>query len=127
MKMKKWLSIALACSAMILSACGGQNQNSAASAPTTENRVYRVKMNAKFAPFESLDANNNVQGFDVDLMNAMAKVGNFKVEYKHQPWDSLFAALNNGDVDLLASAVTITDDWGCISCAFGRAGGRRWR
>lgn len=118
MKMKKWLSVALACSAVVLGACGGQGQTqtpaaSAASTPTTpttEGKVYRVGMNAEFAPFESLDANNNVQGFDVDLMNAMAKAGNFKVEYKHQPWDSLFAALNNGDVDLLASAVTITED-----------------
>lgn len=120
MKMNKWLSIALACSAITLGACGGQNQaqssNQAASAPnasaptTAEGKVYRVAMNAEFAPFESLDANNNVQGFDVDLMNAMAQAGNFKVEYKHQPWDSLFAALGNGDVDLLASAVTITDD-----------------
>jgi ABC-type amino acid transport substrate-binding protein len=26
-----------------------------------------------------------VQGFDVDLMNALAQAGNFKVDYKHQP------------------------------------------
>ena len=51
-----------------------------------------------------------ISGFDVDLMNAMAEVGHFKVEYKHQPWESLFAALKNGDVDMLASAVTINDE-----------------
>lgn len=112
MNMKKWLSVALACSVLTLGACGGQkSQETATSAPAAaEGKVYRVGMNAEFAPFESLDANNNVQGFDVDLLNAMAEAGGFKVEYKHQPWDSLFAALGNGDVDLLASAVTITEE-----------------
>ena len=111
MNMKKWMATALACSALALSACGGQSSGSSASAPAQNpDKVYRVAMNAEFAPFESLDSANQVQGFDVDLVNAMAKAGNFKVEFKHQPWDSLFPALANGDVDILASAVTITDE-----------------
>lgn len=111
MKMNKWFASALVCSALALAGCGqnaGDPQK--ASGTTGEGKVYRVAMNAEFAPFESLDAKNNVEGFDVDLMNAMAAAGNFKVEYKHQPWDSLFAALGNGDVDILASAITITDE-----------------
>ncbi|WP_107687822.1 basic amino acid ABC transporter substrate-binding protein [Neisseria wadsworthii] len=106
MNMKKWLAATLMCSALVLGGCGGQGQSGGQKA----DKVYRVAMNAEFAPFESLDAQNNVEGFDVDLMNAMAAAGNFKVEYKHQPWDSLFAALSNGDVDILASAITITDE-----------------
>ena len=117
MNMKKWLALAVACSTLALGACGGKTETAAskasdASAPTApaSGKVYRVAMNAEFAPFESLNEKNEVQGFDVDLMNAMAKAGNFKVEYKHQPWDSLFAALKNGDVDILASAVTINEE-----------------
>ena len=111
MKMKKWLAAAFACSALMLGACGGQSSNTGAAASAdNSNKVYRVAMNAEFAPFESLDSSNQVQGFDVDLMNALAKAGNFKVEYKHQPWDSLFPALANGDADMLISAVTITDE-----------------
>ena len=115
MSMKKWLATALACSAL-LAACGGQGQNqsqgqaSASAGAQGGEKVYRVAMNAEFAPFEFMDSANNIQGFDVDLVNAMAKAGNFKVEFKHQPWDSLFPALGNGDVDILSSAVTITDD-----------------
>ena len=106
MNMKKWLATALACSALALTACGGQSNN--ASAPA--DKVYRVGSNAEFAPFESLDSAGKVEGFDVDLMDAMAKAGNFKVEFKHQPWESLFPSLNNGDVDTVMSGVTITDD-----------------
>ena len=109
MNMKKWISAALACSALALGACGGQSKDAAAPAAGGE-KVYRVAANAEFAPFESLDSAGKVEGFDVDLMDAMAKAGNFKVEFKHQPWESLFPALNNGDVDIVMSGVTITDD-----------------
>ena len=107
MNMKKWIIAAVACSALALGACGGQNKNSSAANP---DKVYRVGMNAEFAPFESQTSEGNVEGFDVDLMNAMAKAGNFKVEFKHQPWESLFPSLGNGDIDIVISGVTITDE-----------------
>lgn len=111
MNMKKWIAAALTCSALTLGACGGQTQSgTGSSAAANPDKVYRVAMNAEFAPFESLDSAGNIEGFDVDLMNAMSKAGNFKVEFKHQPWDSLFPALKNGDVDVVMSGVTITDD-----------------
>lgn len=119
MLLKKWAIAVAIVSSMTLAACGGQQQaTTSEQAPKAENtasapaqgKVYRVNLNAEFAPFESLDANNNVEGFDIDLMNALAQAGNFKVEYKHQPWDSLFATLATGDADILASAVTITEE-----------------
>ncbi len=111
MNMKKWIAAAVACSALALGACGGQSKDTTAAAPAANpDKVYRIAMNAEFAPFESRDSAGNIEGFDVDLMNAMSKAGNFKVEYKHQPWDSLFPALKNGDVDIVMSGVTITDD-----------------
>ena len=75
MNMKKWIAAALACSALALSACGGQSKDASSSAPKAD-KVYRVAANAEFAPFESLDSAGNVEGFDIDLMNAMAKTGN---------------------------------------------------
>ena len=120
MFVNKWLSTIVSCAALALTACGGQSggtapaanaqtNGSAASAPAS-GKVLRVAMNAEFAPFESLDAQQKIEGFDVDLMNAMAKAGGFQVEFQHKPWDSLFPALAQGDVDVVMSAVTITDD-----------------
>lgn len=109
MNMKKWITTAIACSALTLGACGGQKESASAPAANPD-KVYRVAMNAEFAPFESLDSTGKVEGFDVDMMNAISKASNFKVEYKHQPWDSLFPALNNGDIDIVMSGVTITDE-----------------
>lgn len=118
----KWLLTAVSFSALTLAACGGQGQQtstqpnasapaaSSASAASGEGKVFRIAMNAEFAPFESLNEKQEINGFDVDLMNAMAKAGGFKVEFQHKPWDSLFPALNNGDVDIVMSGVTITEE-----------------
>ena len=111
MNMKKWLAAAFACSALMLGACGGQSSNTGAAASAdNSNKVYRVAMNAEFAPFESLDSSNQVQGFDVDLMNAIAKAGDLNIRYKNQPWDGLFASLKSKDNDILISGITITDE-----------------
>lgn len=117
MKLNQWFTVS--CAAMALAACGG-SQSSGNTAPpaassanptaTTGEKVLRIGTNAEFAPFESLNEKQEIQGFDIDLLNEMAKVGHFKVEFKHTPWDGIFASLDNKDVDAVASAVTITDD-----------------
>lgn len=116
----KWLATAVSCAVLALAACGGQSgSGAAASAPKADagsssqvatGKVLRVGMNAEFAPFEFLDTNQKPQGFDVDLLNALAKEGKFEVEFRNTPWDSLFPALGNGDIDVVASGVTITED-----------------
>lgn len=114
--MKTWLAAGVSCAVLALAGCGGGNSggSAASSAPASSassgKKTLTVAMNAEFAPFESQDENKNIHGFDVDLLNAMAKAGGFEVVFRHQPWDSLFPALGNGDVDMLASAITITDD-----------------
>lgn len=118
MNIKKWFATAAACSGLMLAACGGQGGTtaetgkdaSAAAGSSVEGKTYTVGMNAEFAPFESQGAGGEIEGFDVDIINAMAKAGGFKVSFKNQPWDGLFASLNHGDFDMLASAVTITDE-----------------
>ena len=52
MNMKKWIAAAIACSALTLSACGGQSKDAAASPAANTGKVYRVASNAEFAPFE---------------------------------------------------------------------------
>ena len=83
MNMKKWLAAAVACSGLMLAACGGQGNatadagkdaSAAASSPAA-GKTYTVGLNAEFAPFESQGAGGEIEGFDVDILNAMAKAG----------------------------------------------------
>ena len=64
-----------------------------------------------FAPFEYVDPDTGeLTGFDVDLMYAIAEASNFEVEYKNMDWNSLIAALQTGEADLIVSGMTITDE-----------------
>ena len=94
----------------VLAACGGKSEapaTDAAAAPT--EKVYKVGMNAAFAPFESVDASGKLVGFEIDLTQAVADAAGIKVQFNNTPWEGIFASLENGDNDLLTSAVTITD------------------
>lgn len=112
MKIKHWLTAALSVAALGLAACGGEKQDAAQSASAQNNgaKVLRVATNAEFAPFEAMDEQGKIHGFDIDLIQAIAKESGFEVKIEHKPWDSLFAMLGNGDADILASAITITDE-----------------
>ena len=109
--------------ASILAACGGQSSTSSSTtpaasapasassaAPAADGKEYKVAMNAQFPPFESMNSSGQIEGFDVDVMNAIAKEEGFKVTYHQQAWDGIFASLKAGDNDILISGITITDD-----------------
>lgn len=111
MQFKKLLATAASLAALTLAACGGQAQEQKANNDgTPAAKVYRVSTNAEFAPFESMDENQQIHGFDIDIINAMAQTGGFEIKVEHKPWDSLFPALANGDTDILLSGITITED-----------------
>lgn len=70
---------------------------------------YVVGTGATYRPFEYETPNKELVGFDVDLMKEIAKAGGFEVKFVNTPWDGIFAALNNGDRDIIMSGITITE------------------
>ena len=86
-----------------LVACGKKEP----AAPAT--RVYVVGTDAAYAPFESQDPQGRIVGFDIDVVSAVAQKAGIEVKFVNTPWEGIFNALNQGDRDLLVSAITITD------------------
>jgi polar amino acid transport system substrate-binding protein len=84
---------------IILTACG----------PAKPKKVV-IATDASFPPMEFVDANKQIVGFDIDMMNAIAKAKSLQVEYKNTAWDGIFAGLESGDYDAILSSVTITDE-----------------
>jgi len=93
--------------ALLLTACGKQEPKATAAA---EPKVYLVGAEATFAPFEYQNEQKEIVGFDVDVMNAIADKGGFKIKFVNTPFEGIFNFLAQGDRDLLASAITITDE-----------------
>jgi len=107
---KNWKTALLAGTLMAsLVAAGCGSTETAAPTGGGADKVYVVGTDASYAPFESMSG-DKIEGFDIDVLNAVAEAGGFKVEYKNTPWDGIFLALNNGERDIVASAVTITDE-----------------
>jgi polar amino acid transport system substrate-binding protein len=81
----------------------------AACAPKVSQKVT-FGSDATFPPMEFVDSNKNIVGFDVDMINAVAKAAGFEVVVKNVGWDGIFAGLENGEYDGILSSVTITDE-----------------
>jgi polar amino acid transport system substrate-binding protein len=81
---------------------------SLSAAPSPKKIV--VASDCTWPPMEYVDENKNMVGFDIDLVNAVAKAAGFQVEIKNTAWDGIFAGLAAGDYQAIASSVTITDE-----------------
>ncbi|MBR5223465.1 MAG: basic amino acid ABC transporter substrate-binding protein [Clostridia bacterium] len=94
--MKKIIAIALM--ALMLIGC---------FAGCTGTKKLLVATNAEFEPFESLTADGEFVGFDIDLMNAIAEKMGYEVQYENMEFDGVVAAVSNGTTDLAISGLTI--------------------
>jgi len=100
--MKKLLLLAIIgalLAGLVLTACS--------STPTK----IRVATDATWPPFESVnEQTKQVEGFDIDILNAIAKKENLDIEYINVAFDPLLAGMAQGTYDAAISSITITAD-----------------
>ena len=96
-KMKKLFALILALAMMLTAA--------AASAES-----LKVGLNAEFAPFEYVDDDGKITGFDVELITAIAEKMGMEVEIENMYFDGLLGALTSKMVDCLCTGMTITEE-----------------
>lgn len=65
-----------------------------------------VAHDVNFPPFEFLQ-DDAYTGFDLDLMNEIANVANFKIEYRPMDFNGIIPALQANQVDMSIAAMTI--------------------
>ncbi|UYU33140.1 arginine ABC transporter substrate-binding protein ArtJ [Siccibacter colletis] len=65
---------------------------------------------ATYPPFESLDANNQIVGFDIDLAKALCKQMQAECTFTNQAFDSLIPALKFKKYDAVISGMDITPE-----------------
>jgi polar amino acid transport system substrate-binding protein len=79
-----------------LSACSNSN-----------NKVFTVATDATWPPFEYVDEQGNIVGFDIDLMNAIAEEAGIEIKYENVGFDALLAGMAQGTYDMAISSITI--------------------
>lgn len=69
--------------------------------------VLKVGTEGTYAPFSFHDPKtNDLVGYDVDVIKAVADKLGVKVEYVETPWDAIFAGLTSKRFDVIANQVT---------------------
>ena len=72
----------------------------------TDSKVLRVGMCPEYPPFESINQKNEIVGFDPSLASAIADKMGVTVKFVNTPWEGLITGLNNGDFDVIMSAMS---------------------
>lgn len=70
--------------------------------------ILKVGTAPGYAPFEYYE-NDKLVGFDIDLVNEIAKILDIKIEYKTMEFDGLINALKAGKIDAIAAGMNETE------------------
>lgn len=73
-------------------------------------KVYTVASNAEWPPFEFVDETGAIVGFEIELVQAIGKAMDVEIEIQNVAWDGIFAGLQTGMYDAVASGVTVTEE-----------------
>ncbi len=73
-------------------------------------REVKVGSDTTYPPFEFVDKNKQIIGFDPDLVAEICRRANCKAVFMTTAWDGIFVALAQGQFDAVASGVTITEE-----------------
>ena len=74
-----------------------------------QNKELIVGSSATYRPFAYESPSKEIVGYDVDMIKAIAQKAGLQIKIINTPWTGIFASLNNGDVDLVISGVTINE------------------
>ena len=97
---------------ILLAACGQRGsgdlwQDSTLKVAKDRGKII-VGLEAKFRPFEYIDENGQLAGFDVDLARIIAEEMQISVEFMDADFNSMIPSLLTRKVDLVISGMTAT-------------------
>lgn len=73
------------------------------------NGTLVMATNAEFPPYELME-NQEVVGFDVDMMTAVCDKLGYKLEIENMAFDSIIASVESGKADVGVAGMTVTED-----------------
>lgn len=92
-----------------IAACGSQKPADHLEAIKLA-RAIKVGTSADYPPFEYIDNSGKKVGFDIALMEEIARRLGIKLEWVDLSFDPLLSAVQNGKIDLAISAISFSED-----------------
>lgn len=116
MKLKKLLALAFLTIFPIssLASCGTSYDD--VLTKIIETKTLEVATEATYSPFEYIDKNGSIVGFDVDIVNLIVKKIesiydiDINVKWMDQSFDGLVGSLQTSKCDLVAAAMSVTEE-----------------
>ncbi|EAI9709861.1 basic amino acid ABC transporter substrate-binding protein [Campylobacter coli] len=108
--MKKFLTAFLvAFTGLFLVACQNTKTENNASNETNTTLTLKVGTAPNYKPF-NFKQDSKLTGFDTDLIEEIAKKNGIKIVWVETNFDGLIPALKAGKIDMIASAMSATDE-----------------
>ena len=99
MRIYKHLTLAVSAAALALSLGVAQAQE-----------TLKIGTEGAYPPFNNLTADGKLEGFDIDIANALCDEMKVKCEFVTQDWDGMIPALQAGKFDAIIASMSITDE-----------------
>lgn len=100
------ISVFLLTTLLVITLIGCQQEN----VNVLDRPVIKVGMELKYPPFETKDESGNPKGASVDLAKALGRYLDKEIEIIDTPYPSLIPALESGEIDIIISSMTITEE-----------------
>ncbi len=112
--MRRLLFVALTL-IFVLAACGNsgssdKNSDSKSSSSNSDKKTLRVGTEGTYAPFTFHNKKDQLTGYDIDVIKAVAKEEGYKLKFNETSWDSMFAGLDAKRFDVIANQVGINKE-----------------
>jgi lysine-arginine-ornithine-binding protein len=72
--------------------------------------TIRFATEGAYPPFNTVDTSGNVQGFDVDIANALCEQMQARCTWVKQEWDGMIPALLSRKFDAISASMSITEE-----------------
>ncbi|WP_201534880.1 transporter substrate-binding domain-containing protein [Psychrobacter ciconiae] len=93
----------------LLTACSNDSPEAGADS-SGDNAQIKIATESSFKPFSYTDANGNLIGYEIDLVNALCDQMNADCEVISQDWDGLIPGLNAKKFDAAIAGMSITPE-----------------
>lgn len=95
--------------ALLLAGCQQAGETTVLEKIQADKKVV-VGTSADYPPYEYIDETGKMVGFDIELMEEIAKRMDIAIEWQDMPFDSLIAAVQEGKIDMSISCFNYSEE-----------------